>query len=231
MENKYCYDYPRPALTTDIVIFGYHLSELKILLIKRGIEPFKNKWALPGGFVHEDETTEQCAERELREETGLSDIFFEQLYTFSDVDRDPRGRIITTAYFALVNINKYILTAGDDAKNAEWFSVKDVPKLAFDHDMILRKALYRLKSKIKWQPIGFELLEQKFTLSELQNVYEVVLESKLDKRNFRKKILSTNLLIELNEKEQNVAHKPAALYSFDKNKYIELENKGFYFEI
>lgn len=231
MENKYCYDYPRPALTTDIVIFGYDSAELKILLIKRGIEPFKNKWALPGGFVHEDETTEQCAERELREETGLTDIFFEQLYTFSDVDRDPRGRVITTAYFALVNIAKYKLTAGDDAKNAEWFTINGIPKLAFDHDMILRKALYRLKSKINWQPIGFELLEQKFTLSELQNVYEVVMETKLDKRNFRKKILSTNLLIEHDEKEQNVAHKPAKLYSFDKNKYKQLENKGFNFEI
>jgi len=231
MKQEYCYKYPRPSVTTDCVIFGYDQLELKVLLIERGIEPYKGKWALPGGFVRENETTEQAAARELSEETGLKNIFFEQLYTFSDIDRDSRGRVITVAYFALVNIENFVPIAGDDAKNAKWFSVKDIPKLAFDHEMIFRKALYRLKSKIKWQPVGFELLHEKFTLGELQNVYEAILEIKLDKRNFRKKILKTEVLIQLDEKQKNVAHKAAYLYKFDKKKYEQLENDGFYFEI
>lgn len=229
--EQFTYKYPRPAVTSDLVIFGYDQTELKVLLIERGIEPFKGINALPGGFVHEDETTEQCAKRELAEETGLKSIFIEQLYTFSDIKRDPRGRVITVAYFALVNLNENNPIAGDDAKKAEWFAIKDIPRLAFDHDMILRKAVYRLKSKIRWQPIGFELLPEKFTLGELQNLYESVLEIKLDKRNFRKKILKTELLIQLDEKQKNVAHKAAWFYKFDKLKYKKLEKEGFYFEM
>ncbi len=231
MKQDYCYKHPRPSVTTDCVIFGYDQLQLKVLLIERGIEPYKGKWALPGGFVREDETTEQAAARELSEETGLKNIFFEQLYTFSNVDRDPRGRVITVTYFALVNIENFKPVAGDDAKNARWFPVKEIPKLAFDHEMIFRKALYRLKSKIKWQPVGVELLQDKFTLGELQSVYEAILEIKLDKRNFRKKILKTEVLIQLDEKQKNVAHKAAYLYKFDKKKYEQLENDGFYFEI
>jgi 8-oxo-dGTP diphosphatase len=231
MVNKYCYEYPRPSVTADVVIFGYDQTEIKVLLIERGIEPFKGKHALPGGFVHEDETTEECAKRELFEETGLENIFTEQLYTFSDIYRDPRGKVITVAYFALINMNETSIKAGDDAQNAEWFSLNKIPALAFDHDMIFRKALYRLKSKIRWQPIGFELLPEKFTLGELQNLYESILEINLDKRNFRKKILKTELLIQTEEKQQNVAHKPATFYKFDKKRYTQLEKDGFNFEI
>jgi len=230
-ENKYSYKYPRPALTTDCIIFGFDESDLKVLLIERGIKPYKGRWALPGGFVQMNETTEEGAKRELYEETGLKNVFIEQLFTFSDVDRDPRGRVISVAYFSLVNLNNYRAKAGDDASKAQWFSIKGVPSLAFDHEKILRMALYRLKGKIRYQPIGFELLPEKFTLSDLQHLYEVVLEMKIDKRNFRKKILKMDLLIELDEKQKNVAHKAAKFYKFDKTKYEELSKKGFNFEI
>ncbi|MBN1252748.1 MAG: NUDIX hydrolase [Bacteroidales bacterium] len=230
-ENKYCYKYPRPAVTTDCIIFGFDESDLKVLLIERGIEPFKGKWALPGGFVHMDETTEEGAKRELFEETGIKDVYIEQLFTFSDLERDPRGRVISVAYFSLVQLNKYEAKAGDDAKRAKWFSVKNGPSLAFDHEKILRMALYRLKGKIRYQPIGFELLSEKFTFTELQHLYEVILEMSIDKRNFRKKIQKMDLLIELDEKQENVAHKAAKYYKFNKTKYEELSLKGFNFEI
>ncbi|MFN8258327.1 MAG: NUDIX domain-containing protein [Bacteroidales bacterium] len=233
METKkeFCYDYPRPAVTTDCVIFGFDETDLKVLLIQRGIEPYKGKWAFPGGFLHMDETVEDGAKRELFEETGLKDIFIEQLYTFSDVDRDPRGRVITVAYYALVNLNENIPVAGDDAKKAAWFPVSKIPSLAFDHDQLLRMALYRLKGKIRYQPIGFELLPEKFTLPDLQHLYEVILETSLDRRNFRKKIQKMDLLIELEEKQQGVAHKAATYFKFDKKKYEQLAMKGFNFEI
>jgi len=231
MTKKYTYDYPRPAVTTDCIIFGFDETDLKVLLIERGIEPFKGSWAFPGGFLNMDETAEEGAKRELEEETGLKNVFIEQLYTFSDVNRDPRGRVISVVYFALVKLENYKAKAGDDASKAEWFSVKEIPTLAFDHEMILRKALYRLKGKIRYQPVGFELLPEKFTLSELQHLYEVVLELKLDKRNFRRKIQKMDLLIETGEKEQNVQHKAAMLYKFNKTKYDQLSQTGFNFEI
>lgn len=230
-EKQYSYKHPRPAVTTDCVIFGLDDTDLKVLLIQRGIEPFKGRWAFPGGFVNMDEDTETGAKRELYEETGLVNVFIEQLYTFSDVDRDPRGRVISVAYFALVSLKDNNPTAGDDAKNAKWFSIHEVPTLAFDHEKILRMALYRLKGKIRYQPIGFELLPDKFTMTELQHVYEVILETSLDRRNFRKKILKMGLLIELDEKQQGVAHKAATFYKFDKRKYEQLSLKGFNFEI
>ena len=230
-EKKYCYEYPRPALTTDCVIFGFDGLKIKVLLIERGIEPYKGMWAFPGGFVHEDESTEEGAKRELKEETGLENIFIEQLYTFSDISRDPRGRVVSVAYYALVNLKDHKVIAGDDAKNARWFGIDEIPSLAFDHEKIFRTALLRLKGKIRYQPIGFELLPEKFTLSELQHLYEAILEIKLDKRNFRKKIKKMNLLIELEEKQQNVRHKAANYYKFDKQKYEELMLKGFNFEI
>lgn len=233
MDNQkaFCYEYPRPAVTTDCVIFGFDNGELKVLLIERGIEPFKGRWALPGGFLQMDENTDQCARRELFEETGIENLFIEQLYTFSDVDRDPRGRVVTVSYYALVKLSDYKLQAGDDAKNAQWFPISKVPALAFDHDRILRVALNRLRAKIRYQPIGFELLPERFTMPELQNLYESVLEMQLDRRNFRRKILDTGLLIDHNESVKGLPHKGAKYFSFNKNKYQELSEKGFNFEI
>jgi 8-oxo-dGTP diphosphatase len=230
-EKKYCYEYPRPALTSDCIIFGFDNFDLTILLIERAHEPFKNKWALPGGFVDMNETTETGALRELYEETGLKNVFIEQLYTFSDVDRDPRGRVVSVAYYALIKLDEYSIHAGDDAGDANWFPVNDLPELAFDHHKIIEVALQRLKGKIRYQPIGFELLPPMFTLTQLQNLYETILQRELDKRNFRKKILKMNLLIPMDEKQKNVAHKAARFYKFDKQKYEELTQKGYNFEI
>ena len=230
-KQNFTYKHARPSVTTDCVIFGFDEADLKVLLIERGIEPYKNKWALPGGFVKMDETADEGAKRELFEETSIKNVFIEQLYTFSDVERDPRGRVISIAYFALINLNNFKIQAGDDAKNAKWFPVSELPTLAFDHEKIFRTALYRLKGKIRYQPIGFELLPEKFTLTDLQHLYEVVLEISLDKRNFRKKIQKLDLLLELDEKQKNVAHKAARFYKFDKIKYEQLSRKGFNFEI
>jgi 8-oxo-dGTP diphosphatase len=232
MEPKsYCYEYPRPAVTTDCVIFGFGDGELQVLLIERGIEPFKGKWALPGGFVRMHENTDECARRELFEETGVDNLFVEQLYTFSDVDRDPRGRVITVSYYALIKLSDVKIQAGDDAQNAQWYAISKVPSLAFDHDRILRIALNRLRGKIRYQPIGFELLPEKFTMPELQNLYETILEMSLDRRNFRKKMMDTGLLIDHNESVKGVPHKGARYLSFDKKKYAELSERGFNFEI
>lgn len=231
MTGKFVYEYPRPALTVDCVVFGLDEGELKILLIQRALEPFKGKWALPGGFVNMDEDLEEAARRELGEETGLSDIFLEQLYTFGTPGRDPRDRVVTVAYYALVNISDHRIHFASDASNAAWFSVQDTPSLAFDHEVILQVAHERLKGKVRYQPIGFELLPFKFTLSELQHLYEVILEKKLDKRNFRRKILSMGLLEETDEIQQDVAHRAARLYRFDREKYEDLIKQGFNFEI
>lgn len=229
--SKYTYDYQRPALATDCVIFGFDGGELKLLLIERENEPFKNKWALPGGFVFMEETTEACAKRILMEKVGIKHVFIEQLYTFSEVDRDPRERIISVSYFALVNKHQYEVIAGRDTVKAEWFELSRLPKLAFDHAKIVKMAIQRLKGKVSYQPIGFELLNEKFTLTQLQAVYEAILETTIDKRNFRKKILSMGLLIALDEKEKNVARKAAYYYKFDNKTYKELTQKGFHFEL
>jgi 8-oxo-dGTP diphosphatase len=206
-------------------------EDLKVLLIQRGLEPFQGRWALPGGFVHMNESLEDAARRELQEETGLERVYLEQLYTFGDVERDPRGRVVSVAYYALVKLNDHRVRAATDAREAGWFPVWDTPSLAFDHDRILQAALARLKGKVRYQPIGFELLPAKFTLSQLQRVYEKILERELDKRNFRKKILSMEFLVELDEVEQDVAHRAARLYRFDRKKYQQLEKDGFNFEI
>jgi 8-oxo-dGTP diphosphatase len=230
-DKKYCYDYPMPALTVDCVVFGFNGTQIKILLINRGVEPFKGKWALPGGFVHMDESVDEAAKRELEEETSLKNIFLEQLYTFGTPDRDPRGRVISVAYFALISLENNLPVAGDDAQKAQWFALTDIPALAFDHHEIIRMAHYRLKGKIRYQPIGFELLPEQFSLVQLQNLYEAVLEISLDKRNFRRKLMSNDLLIELKEKDPNSRRKKAQLYQFDKQKFDELSLKGFNFEI
>lgn len=231
LRGKYTYEYPRPAVTTDCVIFGFDDGELKILLIERGIEPYLGKWALPGGFIDMDENAESCARRKLVQETGLKNIYMEQLYTFSAVNRDPRYRVVSIAYYALVKLSDYHAQAGTDATRIEWFSISDVPELAFDHTDILQKAKERLKGKIKYQPIGFELLPEKFTMPELHHLYETVLQTKLDDRNFRKKMLGYNLLIDLKELQRGARNRAPKLYSFDKTRYEELSERGFYFEL
>jgi 8-oxo-dGTP diphosphatase len=227
----FTYEYPRAALTVDCVVFGFDEGELKIMLIQRDLPPFEGKWALPGGFVRVDETLDEAARRELEEETGIGKVFLEQLYTFGDIHRDPRERVVSVAYYALVKLSDYSIKATTDARNAAWFGVSDVPKLAFDHDRILAIALQRLQGKVRYQPIGFELLPPKFTLSQLQHLYETVLDQKLDKRNFRKKIQSMGLLVELDEIEQDVAHRAARLYRFDQKRYEQLKKRGFNFEL
>ena len=228
---SFTYTYPRPALAVDCVVFGLDEADLAVLLIRRDLEPFAGKWALPGGFVHIDETVDEAARRELAEETGLGRVFLEQLYTFGATDRDPRERVVTVAYYALVNLEGHRVKAATDARDAAWFSVSDLPALAFDHDAIAAMALERLRGKVRYRPIGFELLPPKFTLTMLQRLYEKVLEKELDKRNFRKKVLATGLLEELDEVEQDVAHRAARLYRFDKKRYRELEKDGLDFEL
>ena len=228
----YTYDYPRPGLTVDCVVFGLdEADQLKVLLIERNLPPFAGQWALPGGFVRPKETLEAAALRELAEETGVSNVFLEQLYSFGAVDRDPRDRIVSVAYYALVNLRDYTVKAATDANDAQWFAITTLPNLAFDHSHILTTALTRLRGKIRYEPIGFELLPKKFTLTQIQRLYEVILGKALDKRNFRKKILKMDLLIELDEKETGVAHRAARLYQFDEAKYKTLKQQGFNFEI
>ena len=190
------------GVTVDAVVFGYAGDQLQIALIKRAIEPYIGCWALPGGFVLGDESLEEAVKRELREETGLSNIFLEQLYTFGDVGRDPRGRVVSIAYYGLVRPEAYPVVGGSDASQARWFNVDELRSIAFDHKRIIRVALERLRSKISYSPIGFELLSEKFTLSQIQHLYEVILGQKLDKRNFRKKLLSLGILKALKERQE-----------------------------
>lgn len=227
----YTYEYPRGALTVDCVVFGLDADALKVMLIQRALPPFEGKWALPGGFVRLDETLDEAARRELEEETGLRNIYLEQLYTFGAVKRDPRERVVSVAHYALVNLADHKVKAATDAKDAAWFAVHEVPSLAFDHADILDMALKRLQGKLRYQPVGFELLPKKFTLSQLQHLYELVLERALDKRNFRKRVLAMDLLIETDEVQQDVAHRAARLYQFDERKYKRLVKAGFNFEL
>jgi 8-oxo-dGTP diphosphatase len=225
------YQYPRAALTVDCVVFGFDEGELKVLLIKRGLPPFKGQWALPGGFVRVDETVDAAARRELEEETGLADVFLEQLYTFGEVKRDPRERVVSVAYYALVRLASAETRAATDAAEAAWFPVSKMPLLAFDHAAIFEKALDRLRGKLRYQPVGFELLQPKFTLSQLQHLYEAVLGLDLDKRNFRKRVLALGLLVPLQETVMSGAHRPAQLFRFDPAKYERLSRRGFHFEL
>ena len=224
------YEYPHPAVTVDCVVFGLD-TKLNILLIRRGVQPYQNRWALPGGFVRIDESIEDAAARELLEETGLSNVFLEQLYTFGAVERDPRERVISVAYFALVNKSQHNTIAATDASESNWFPIDELPELAFDHQEIFQVAHERLKSKVQYQPIGLELLPNEFTLTGLQTMYETILDRTLDKRNFRKKVLATELLKETGKVEQNVSHRAAKLYRFDMPKYMRMHKRGFFFEI
>lgn len=226
---SFTYEYPRPALAVDCIVFAVFDAGLKVLLIQRGEEPFKGDWALPGGFVRIDETTEDAARRELEEETNLRDAYLEQLYTFSELDRDPRERVVSVAYTALVKPTA--VRGGTDADNAEWTAVSEIPKLVFDHNKILSVALERLRSKVRYQPVGFELLSTKFTLGELQRLYETILDRKLDPRNFRRTFLKMGILEELDEIETGVSHRPSRLHRFNKAEYKRLLKAGFNFEV
>ena len=227
-ENQYCYRYPHPAVTTDCVIFGFDGERLQVLLIERGIEPFKGKWAFPGGFIKMDESAKEGALRELREETGLDNAYIEQFHTFSDPNRDPRERVITIAYLALVRLQE--VKAGDDAAAARWFPIDEIPSLAFDHDYILRIALQRLREQLHFQPIGFELLPEKFTMKELQTLYESILGVSFDRRNFSKKMMHLGLLTELDETVWPTPKREAKLFKFNSEKYTELKQRGFRIE-
>lgn len=229
--RKYIYEYPRPAVTVDCVIFGFDEDKLKILLTKRDIEPYIGEWALPGGFIDPDETSDDCARRKLQEEAGLKNIYLEQLYTFSNIDRDPRYRVISIAYYALVRSTDYHLQAGSGIADVQWFPLTEIPALAFDHKEIINVATERLRGKISYQPIGFELLPEKFTLPDLHRLYETVLNTNIDRWNFRKKILSTGLLIDHSDLQKNRTLRAAKIYSFDKEKYEKLTKSGFYFGI
>ncbi len=212
------------ALSIDCVIFGFDAGELKILLIERNAEPFKDWWALPGYLVQQDEGIDEAAQRILYELTGLRDLHMEQFHTFGDVNRHPQGRVITVAYYALIRINgqKELRPVTDYARKAFWHSVADLPKLGFDHSAIFNTGFNKLRRRLSYQPIAFELLPEKFTLTQLQQLYEAILNKKLDKRNFRKKMLSYGFLKELDEKQKNVSYRAAKLYKFDRRKYAKI---------
>ena len=227
-ELKYHYKYPHPSVTTDCVLFGFDGTKINVLLIERGFEPFKGRWAFPGGFINMDETAEEGAKRELFEETGLKDVYIRQFHAFSAVDRDPRERVITIAYYALVQISE--VKGGDDAAKAQWFPLDQVPPLAFDHDLMLRQALSELRKQIHFEPIGFELLPEKFTMTQLQYVYETILDVKFDRRKLSNKMFKLGILTELDEKLTLANKNIAFLYKFNPESYEEMKEKGFRLE-
>jgi len=224
-------DFFKSAFTVDNVIFGFDEGDLKVLLIKRGEEPYMGKWALPGYFVYPSEDLNAAAIRVLEELTGLRNVYLEQVRTFGKVNRHPFGRVITIAYFSLVKISNYTIQPASIALKAKWHSISDVLDLAFDHQEILQACFEQLKSSVKSRPVGFELLPKNFTLTQLQHLYEAILETELDKRNFRKKILSMDLLVDLEVTQEGVAHRPAKLYQFDKERYEAFLKEGFSFEL
>jgi 8-oxo-dGTP diphosphatase len=212
------------VFSTDCVIFGFEAGELKVLLIERNEEPYKDWYALPGNIVGADESVDEAARRILYELTGLGDLPMRQFHTFGEVKRHPQGRVITIAYFALIRINgqRDLMPITQYARKAFWHPVKDLPTLAFDHTEIFKKAFKKIRAKLNYEPIAFELLPEKFTLTQLQNLYEAVLDKALDKRNFRKKMLSYGFLKELAEKQKGVSYRAAKLYKFDRRKYIKI---------
>lgn len=220
--------YDRPSVTADVVIFSLVGEDLKVLLIKRKYPPFAGMWAIPGGFVHINEALEEAAARELAEETGLTGVYMEQLYTFGAPDRDPRTRVITVAYFALVPYDAVHHQPGEDAAETAWFSLFDLPELAFDHREILEYALTRLRYKLEYTAVGFQLLPDEFTLSELQRAYEIILREPLDKRNFRRKILSADILEETGNYRKLGEGRPAKLYRYRENAVAEVKTRRLF---
>lgn len=221
-------------VSVDAIVFGYSKKEgVSVLLIQRKYEPFKNQWAIPGGFVLEEESLEEAVWRELSEETGITINYLEQLYTFGDPNRDTRQRIISVAYFALVKSLQFQqLKASTDAENAKWFNIKSLPKLAFDHQKILNTAIERVRTKVRYQPIGFELLEKKFPFADLEKLYITLLGREIDRRNFSKKILALGILDETNElSKADGKGRPSKMYQFNKKRYQQLLKEGISFEI
>jgi ADP-ribose pyrophosphatase YjhB (NUDIX family) len=216
-------------VTVDLVIFSLRDAGLQVLLIRRGIPPYEGRWALPGGFIREGESLEAAARRELEEETGVRDVYLEQLYTFGDADRDPRGRVVTVAYYALLTGEAAPLVAGTDAGAARWMPARKHPPLAFDHERILTYALERLSNKLEYTTVGFQLLPKKFTLSQLQRVYEAVLGRPLDKRNFRRKMALLGILTPLNEWVHDGPSRPAQLHRFSAKRFDRLRDRGILF--
>lgn len=223
----YQYKYPYPAMTADCVVFGFDGKQLHVLLIERGLEPYKGSWALPGGFMKIDETVEQCALRELKEETGVEDIYLEQFHVFSAVGRDPRERVVTVAFLALVRKSDFRLIAGDDAAGASWFELGKLPPLAFDHHDIIDMARKRLPELMRTKPIGFKLLDEKFSMNELQRLYEAVNGTTYDRRNFARKMSSTGLLRDEGVSPVAAHNRFPNLYSFDEKAY-KAESEGHF---
>jgi 8-oxo-dGTP diphosphatase len=219
------------ALSIDCLIFGFREGRLDILLIKHAEGISKGKWALPGGWIQYNESVDEAASRILNSLTGVSNIYLEQLRSFGNVERYPSKRVITIAYYALVNADNYKLNPGFTASDAQWCNVHDVPKLPYDHNEILNFGFKHLKHKVRHEPIGFNLLPKKFTLHHIQQLYEAILETELDKPNFRRKLLNMNLLVPCEEKQKDVSHRAANLYRFDKKIYNQLIEKGFTFEL
>ena len=220
-------------LSVDAVVFGYTSAEgLSVLLIKRTQEPFRGQWALPGGLVRDDESLEQAVERELHEETGVSINYLEQLYSFGQPERDPRNRVVSVAYYGLVKPDAFRPSASNEASEVAWFPVQSIPPLAFDHSTIVGVATRRLRSKMQYEPIGFELLDKKFPFSELEKLYAAVLDRPIDRRNFKKKIMKFGFLEETTEKQQlSGAGRPGNLYRFNEEKYFQLKREGIAFEL
>ncbi len=220
-------------VAVDAIVFGYSKTDgLSVLLIKRKYDPFKNAWAIPGGFVLENESLETAVRRELQEETGITVNYLEQLYSFGEPNRDPRQRIISIAYFALVNSTIFsTLKASTDAEEAQWYGINKLPTLAFDHKKILQVAIERLKAKVRYEPIGFELLDKAFAFSDLEKLYSILLDRPIDRRNFTKKILSLDILEDTGKLASTGVGRPSKVYQFNKKRYNQLQKEGIYFEV
>jgi 8-oxo-dGTP diphosphatase len=218
-------------ISIDCVVFGFENSKLNMLLVKRKRNPEKGEWALPGGFILKSETLDSAAIRVLEETSNVRNIYLEQVQTFSEVDRFPERRVVTTSYFALINPDKHSIKPGVDTTDVKWFPIADIPHMPFDHAKIFSYALSSLQKRVRYKPIGFELLPRKFTLTQLQSLYETILNVSLDKRNFRKKILGTKLLVQLDEFQKGVAHRAPRLFQFDNKNYKRLKKDGINFQL
>lgn len=219
-------------VSVDAVVFGYDPEEgVSALLITRKYEPFKKFWALPGGLVQDEESLEAAVRRELKEEAGIDVSYLEQLYTFGKPDRDPRNRVVSIAYYGLIRPKDHHISASTDAEDVSWFNIEKLPKLAFDHKLIIETAIKRLRGKLAYEPVGFELLDKKFPFSDLEKLYQVLLNDELDRRNFKKKIMAYGFLDELKESVQRGVGRPARLYQFNRKKYFELKEHGYNFDL